>query len=352
MKILAIQGSPRGREGNTEIILNEFLSGAVGAGAEAETVYLKSKKIKPCVGCYTCWTKTPGVCAIKDDMAELLTKVRECDIIVYATPLYNYNVTALLKAFQERMLPLADPHLVKEGGSYRHPARYEHSRKMVLISNCGFPDTSYYEGLCRVFRHLEKSSGTELIGEILVPAGEMLKQENLRALRKGFHDALVQAGREMVKEGRVSRKTEEIIQNPVFPRDEIAAMANLWWDSYLQGKANGAAQTGTTQDIRLLLKGMTMTFNPRAGVNVSGVIQFDVSGTQPGNWFITIKDGKCEFGEGVYPKPDLTIKTPSEIWLAIANKELDGQQAFLEGKYTAEGDMALMMNMRNLFAGN
>ena len=64
MKILAIQGSPRGKEGNTEIILNEFLSGAVSAGAKAETVYLKQKKIKPCLGCYTCWTKTPGVCAI------------------------------------------------------------------------------------------------------------------------------------------------------------------------------------------------------------------------------------------------------------------------------------------------
>jgi len=332
--------------------LNEFLSGAVSAGAKAETVYLKQKKIKPCLGCYTCWTKTPGVCAIKDDMTELLLKVRECDVIVYATPLYNYNETALLKAFQERMLPLADPHLVKEGDSYRHPARYEHSRKMVLISNCGFPDTSYYEGLRRVFRHLEKSSGTELIGEILVPAGEMLKQESLRALRKGFHDALAQAGEEMVKEGRVSEKTEKIIQDPIFSPDDIAAMANLWWDSYLQGKATGAPQTSITQDIRMVIRGMTMTFNPAAAANIQAVIQFVVSGKQPGNWFLAIKDGKCEFGEGLHPTPDLTIKTPSEIWLGIANREIDGQQAFLEGKYKAEGDMALMMNLRNLFAGN
>ena len=45
----------------------------------------------------------------------------------------------------------------------------------------------------------------------------------------------------------------------------------------------------------------------------------------------------------------LTIQTPSEVWLAIANKELDGQQAFMEGKYTATGDMSLLMRMRSLF---
>jgi len=71
-----------------------------------------------------------------------------------------------------------------------------------------------------------------------------------------------------------------------------------------------------------------------------------------GTGLLQIKDGKCEFGEGLHPQPDLTIKTPSEIWLAIANKEIDGQQAYLEGKYTAEGNMALMINLRNLFGRN
>jgi putative sterol carrier protein len=47
--------------------------------------------------------------------------------------------------------------------------------------------------------------------------------------------------------------------------------------------------------------------------------------------------------------PTLTIKTPSEVWLAVANKEIDGQQAFMEGKYTAQGDMGLLMRMRSLF---
>ena len=147
MKILATQGSPRPKVSNTEILLQEFLKGVRSQGAETETVYLKEKEIHSCVGCYTCWAKTPGVCAFKDDMPELLEKVRNCDILVYATPLYNFNMTSLLKAFQERLLPLLDPHLVKMGEIYRHPQRYEVNRKMVLISNCGFPEVSHFDGL-------------------------------------------------------------------------------------------------------------------------------------------------------------------------------------------------------------
>jgi len=351
MKILVIQGSPRGKEGNTEIIVNQFLKGAASMGAQTEIIHLKGKKIKPCSGCFTCWIKTPGICAINDDMTALIQKVRECDIIVYATPLYNYNMTALLKAFQERLLPLADPHLIKEDGSFRHPQRYPNNRKMVLISNCGFPDTSYFEGLCRVFRHLEKSSNMPLAGEILVPAGETLKQESFREQRKALNVVLERAGVELVRDGYVSRETEKTIQNPLFSPDDIAAMANLWWDSCLTGLAQGKTQTGTVHDIRLVLRGMAALFNPSAAGNIKAVIQFEVTGGQPGNWFLAIEDGKCKFNEGIFTNPSLTINTPSEIWLGITNKEIDGQQAFMEGKYAVKGDMELLGRMKSFFRG-
>ena len=72
MKVLAINGSPRGQFGNTEVLLKPFLEGCAEAGAEIETIYLKDKEIKHCIGCFTCWTKTPGKCIHKDDMEELL----------------------------------------------------------------------------------------------------------------------------------------------------------------------------------------------------------------------------------------------------------------------------------------
>jgi len=180
MKIFAVQGSPRPKASNTEILLQEFLKGARSQGAQTETVHLKEKEIHHCVGCYTCWAKTPGICVFKDDMPGLLEKVRNCDILIYATPLYNFNMTSLLKAFQERLLPLLDPHLIKAEEAHRHPPRYEANRKIVLISNCGFPEVSHFNGLRQVFRHIERNGGTPIVGELLMPAGELLKQEDLK----------------------------------------------------------------------------------------------------------------------------------------------------------------------------
>ncbi len=349
MKILAIQGSPRPKVSNTEVLLQQFLQGAQSQGAETETIYLKEKDIHSCVGCYTCWAKTPGVCVFKDDMPELLEKVKGCDILVYATPLYNYNMTSLLKAFQERLLPLLDPHLIKMGEIYRHPQRYKMNRKMVLISTCGFPEVSHFDGLRQVFRHIERSGGILIIGELLMPGGELLKQEGLREKIQDVLRVAYRAGVEVVREEKVSKETEAQIQKPLVAPDELAEMANLWWDSHLEGITQGKATQGGMEDMRLLLRGMAATFNPKAAGDLKATIQFEVKGKQSGKWFLSIENGKCAFQEGKVNDPNLTIQTPSEVWLAIAHKELDGQHAFMEGKYTATGDISLLMRMKSLF---
>ena len=349
MKILAIQGSPRPKASNTEILLQEFLKGAQSQGAETETIYLKDKDIHSCVGCYTCWAKTPGVCVFKDDMSELLEKVKGCDIVVYATPLYNFNMTSLLKAFQERLLPLLDPHLIKTEETYRHPQRYEMKRKMVLISTCGFPEISHFDGLRHIFRHIERNGGVPIIGELLMPAAELLKQDGLRENIQGTLKASYRAGVEVVRDGRASKETEDQIQKPIIAPDEMAEMANLWWDGHLHGIAQGKPQDGGTEDMKLLLRGMAATFNSQAAGDLKTTIQFEVTGKQPGNWFFSIENGRCIYNEGRADSPALTIKTPSEVWLAIANREMDGQQAFMEGKYTAKGEMGLLMRMKSLF---
>jgi len=352
MNVLAIQGSPRPKVSNTEKLLQEFLAGARSEGAAVETVYLKEKNIHPCVGCYTCWTKTPGVCVFKDDMPELLDKVRGADLLVYATPLYNYNVTALLKAFQERMLPLLDPHLVKESDTYRHPKRYSSGASgMVLVSTCGFPEVSHFDGLRQIFRHIEKSGKIPLVGELLVPSAELvLKQDFIRQKAEGIFKAAFQAGVEVVRDGAVSKETEASLQQPVVPVEELADMANIWWDSFQKDTARTSAQEKKlSQDMRLLLRGMALTFNPSAAGNLKATIQFDVTGRQPGAWFLSIGNGTCTYNEGRAPAPSLTIKTPSEVWLAIAAREKDGQQAFMRGEFKAEGDLSLLMRLNVLF---
>ncbi len=352
IKILAIQGSPRPKSSNTEALLQEFLKGAQNQGAETETIYLREKNIHPCVGCYTCWTKTPGICVFKDDMPGLLEKVRACDILVYATPLYNYSMTSYLKIFQERSLPLLDPHLVKTEEVYRHPQRYPNNRKMVLVSTCGFPEISHFDALRHIFRKIEKAGGVPLIGELLVPAAELvLKQAFIKEKAKVVLEAAYRAGIEVVRGGKVSPETEAQVQKSLMAPDEVAEGANIWWDSMLQGitqeKASDAGRR--VEDIRLALLGMSRMFNPQAAGDLKATIQFEVTGRQPGNWFLTIAEGKCTYQEGKVASPTLTIRTPSEVWLAIANKELDGAKAFMEGKYTTNGDMGLMMKMKSYF---
>jgi multimeric flavodoxin WrbA/putative sterol carrier protein len=350
IKILAAQGSPRPKESNTETLLQEFLKGARSQGAETETIYLKEKEIHSCVGCYTCWTKTPGVCVFKDDMPALLEKVKQCNIIVYATPLYIFNVTSLLKAFQERLLPILDPHLVKKGETYSHSSRGEWNLKMVLISNCGFPEVSHFDGLRHVFRKLEQVGHIPLVGELLMPAGELLKQKGFLGDKiQVVLQAAYQAGIEVVRDGKVSKETEAEIQKPLIAPDEMAEMANLYLDSQLEGITQSKPQAGKIEDMRLLLRGMTSVFNAQAGGDLKATIQFEVTGKQSGDWFFLIENGKCAYNEGKVDSPTLTIKTPSEVWLAIANRELDGQQAFMEGKYTTAGDMTLLMRMKSLF---
>jgi multimeric flavodoxin WrbA/putative sterol carrier protein len=349
MKILAIQGSPRPKASNTGILLQEFLKGAQSQGAETETVYLKEKEIHSCVGCYTCWAKTPGVCVFKDDMPGLLEKVKGCDILVYATPLYNFNVTALTKAFQERLLPLLDPHLIKTGDAYRHPQRYAVNRKMVLISTCGFPEVSHFDGLRQVFRHMERNGGVPIVGELLMPGGELLKQQGMQENVQGVLQTAFRAGVEVIRDGKISAETETQIQKPLIPPDELAAMANLWWDSHLEGISQGKPVQGKVEDMRLLLRGMAAAFNSQSAGNLKATLQFEVTGKQTGDWFLSIENGKCTYEEGKANAPNLTIKTPSQVWLAIANKEMDGQQAFMEGKYNATGDMSLLMRMKALF---
>ena len=113
MKVLAINSSLRtGGESRSELLLSHLVEGMRKADAEVEVINLREYNVKYCLGCYSCWTKTPGVCRHKDDMSNiLLPKFLESDIVVYATPLFHRSFTAPLKAFIERTLPVALPYL-------------------------------------------------------------------------------------------------------------------------------------------------------------------------------------------------------------------------------------------------
>lgn len=97
-KVLILSGSPR-KNGNSDTLCNEFLRGALEAGHDAEKIRVAEKNISPCRGCYAC---EHGSCAIQDDMADILQKMIDADVLVLASPVYFYSISAQLKAVIDR----------------------------------------------------------------------------------------------------------------------------------------------------------------------------------------------------------------------------------------------------------
>jgi multimeric flavodoxin WrbA len=225
MKILEINGSPRGEQGNTQVLAGEFLHGAREAGAETEVVYLKDKKIEHCTGCLDCMLKTPGVCRHHDDMSDLLLRVREADLLVYATPLYIYNVSGLMKDFMDRQFPLAQPFIDIKDGVCCHPLRYADMRakSVALISTCGFPDTESYSGLKETWRIQFRSGKRVMTAMICCAGGTVLHRAEIRGFFQWYLDAARKAGREVVERGHIDEATQAILDRSLIANKEMFA---------------------------------------------------------------------------------------------------------------------------------
>lgn len=100
-RILILAGSPR-KNGNSAVLCKEFARGAEGNGHWVETIYLRDKKIGYGLACYHC--KDNGICILKDDMADILKKMNESDVIVMASPVYFYSASAQIKALIDRVV--------------------------------------------------------------------------------------------------------------------------------------------------------------------------------------------------------------------------------------------------------
>ncbi|MDD4857295.1 MAG: flavodoxin family protein [Candidatus Krumholzibacteria bacterium] len=241
MRITAFNGSPKAERGNTNVMVEAFLAGAREAGAEIENVFLSRKKIGPCKACNACWMKTPGRCAQRDDMDELLEKFAASDVVVFATPVYVDNVTGLMKNFMDRLIPIADAHWEKdENGECRHVRRHDKPAKIAVISNCGFPQQSHFQVLRLLFRRLSRNIHAEVIAEIYREAGALLSAPapDLQSLVSNYREVLRKAGREVVEHSRLSAATAAELERPLLPSgnfvDEYMKLVNQRCDDILK----------------------------------------------------------------------------------------------------------------------
>jgi putative sterol carrier protein/NAD(P)H-dependent FMN reductase len=369
MNILVFNGSPRGARGNTEILIQEFLAGAHEAGAQSEVIYLRDKKINPCTGCFSCWTKTPGVCIHQDDMPELLEKLRRADLAVLATPLYIYTVSGLAKNFMDRLIPSAQPFINVENGLCTHPPRYAETedRPLVLISNSGFPEQDHFSGLKETIRTWFRNDSHRIAGMICCAGGSLLQTPELKDGLTWYLDAVRLAGREVVKNGRIADETQATLDRPLMEDQHLfARMTNAYWRSLglvpieeETSNAKAARQIGreaiplsapdTMDTVGDLVAGMAVAFDPAAAGSLQAVVQFVVEDEKPGRYFLVIDNGRCEAYAGEHASPTMTLTTPAQVWLGITRGELSGATAFMTGQYKVSGDMGVLMQLEKLF---
>ncbi len=110
-------------------------------GHSAERIDLRDLNLRYCMGCWTCWWKTPGLCAMKDDMADIYPKIVKADLVLWASPLILGTISALLKKVQDRFVPVAHPYVELVDGECHHRHRYPHNADIGVIVEPTADDT-------------------------------------------------------------------------------------------------------------------------------------------------------------------------------------------------------------------
>ena len=104
MKITVLNGSPR--KMNTTCMVDAFVKGAEEAGHTVEVIQVGKMKIAGCLGCEYCHGKGEGQCIQKDDMEKVYPAYQDCDMIVFASPIYYFGMTAQITAATQRVYAL------------------------------------------------------------------------------------------------------------------------------------------------------------------------------------------------------------------------------------------------------
>ena len=183
--ILGINASPR-KNGNTETLMAKILAGAKAQGGTTETVHLRNLRIKQCLACEGC--RVSRTCRLHiDDMQVLLVQLKAADGIVLGSPIHNYNISARMKIFIDRLYPFFsfNPENRREWHSLLPP------RKKGLIYAVGEnPNPKQAGVVLETMRLPLETLGCEITGEFIA-AGFFEKQAVLKdeALLEQAHNA-------------------------------------------------------------------------------------------------------------------------------------------------------------------
>lgn len=215
MKIVAINGSSKGKASNTNVMVNALFTGARAGGAETVNIFLAEKNIHHCRGCHICWTKGPGQCVISDDMLEVLSHLSSANIIVFASPVYFENISGLLKAFMDRMTMIGSPHSQQDANKASEPIDASNTQipRLMMVSSCGHPNSSEFDVTSLWINRVSQKMQMKLVGEIYAAQGKFLNEppEELLPAVTNYLKQLEMVGREISTSMELSTATKKLL---------------------------------------------------------------------------------------------------------------------------------------------
>lgn len=166
--IVVLVGSPR-KNGNTEILADAFIKGAISEGNTVKKICLGEKKISPCVDCKYCY-RNDGQCILQDDMDEVYTQMMKADAIVFASPVYFYGFSAQMKSVIDRLHnPVRDKFKIKDA---------------ALLSVCADEGQEVFQPMLVTYQAIIKYLDWKDVGQVLIDGvedkGTIADHENLK----------------------------------------------------------------------------------------------------------------------------------------------------------------------------
>ena len=336
MKVLVINGSPKGKRSNTYRLTSAFVEGM--GETEVRECAVSQMDIKPCLGCFSCWNKTPGKCVIRDDMASVMENMLWADVILWSFPLYYFSVPGGLKNLMDRQLPMVLPFMTADSEFGGHPSRYDMSGKRhVVISTCGFYTAKgNYDGVTAIFDHL---CGKGNYTRLFCGQGELFRVKELSQRTDEYLSCVKDAGREFVS-GGISRETRGKLDALLYPREVFEAMADASW---------GVEKGGEKSDETLVFtRQMAALYNKKSYSGKEIVLEMYYTDEDKRYQILLGAEG-CQVLTENFRDYTTRIETPYTVWKAIASGELSGQEALAQQKYRVKGDFDLMLHWDKYF---
>ena len=325
-------------------VTQAFLEGT--GYTDVKIINVSKQDIKPCMGCYACWNKTPGKCIFEDSMNGILEKRIAADVIVWSFPLYWYNVPGELKNLIDRQLPMGLPVMAKNVDTGAHPSRYDLSKQRhVIISTCGFWTTeNNYDSVTAMFNKFFRTSKKEFI---YCAQGGIFGSQEAGNIVDGYLEIVKKTGVEFAK-GGISEATQVLLSEPILPKNVYENAANASWGIELEkGYEITEKSQATPEDSLEFTKLMAASYVPDGKERVLEMHYTDIDKT-----FQIIMTAKgAQVVTAGFKQHTTRIETPFILWRDISNGRANGQTALFQRKYKVIGDFNLLMKFDELFGG-